>query len=259
MIKPYYHDEWATIYCGDCRLILLELEGLETIITDPVWPDADVKMAGHGEAWQLFADMCKVIPRDTKRLVVQLGCDSDPRFLKGIPSRWPFLRVCWLDYAMPSYKGRLLYTGDVAYAYGVPPAYISGRQVMSGMCRSSKPDKLFLCHTGRNIHKRMFTGADDEEYQLPHPCPRRLQHVQWLVHQFSDKVVCDPFMGSGTTAVATKYLNRKFIGIEISEKYCEVTVKRLAQSVMNLTDLKGTEYIGKYLMQFLNSGTMAND
>ena len=234
-MKPYYQEEWVTIYHGDCRDILLELEALETIITDPVWPGASVKMNGQEDPYGLFADMCRVIPSDTERLIVQLGCDSDPRFLQGIPSSWPFLRVCWLDYARPSYKGRLLYTGDVAYAFGRPPAYIKGRQVMSGMCRSTKSDKLFERHTASNIHKRMFTGSDDEEYHLPHPAPRRLQHVQWLVHQFSDNAVCDPFMGSGTTAVASKYLNRKFIGIEVKEEYCELAAKRCSQGVFELS------------------------
>jgi site-specific DNA-methyltransferase (adenine-specific) len=38
------------------------------------------------------------------------------------------------------------------------------------------------------------------------------------------------FMGSGTTAVACQKLNRQFIGIEIDEKYCEITKGRLSQN-----------------------------
>ena len=44
----------------------------------------------------------------------------------------------------------------------------------------------------------------------------------------------DPFVGSGTTALASQLLSRKSISIEIEEKYCEIAVKRLAQGVMNL-------------------------
>jgi hypothetical protein len=233
MRTPYYEKDGITIYCGDCREMLPQLE-IESLITDPVWPDADVKIPGHENPYKLFAEMCEAIPQGTERLIVQLACDSDPRFLEGVPDNWPFLRVCWLDYAKPSYKGRLLYTGDVAYVFGIPPAFIPGRQLMAGMCRSSRSDKLFIRHSYKpgSCGGRWTTRAEIDN--LPHPCPRRLQHVTWLVNQFSDKQVCDPFMGSGTTALASKNLNRKFIGIEIKEEFCQLTVKRLAQEVMNL-------------------------
>ena len=47
-------------------------------------------------------------------------------------------------------------------------------------------------------------------------------------------LILDPFLGSGTTAYCAKKLNRKCIGIEISEKYCEIAAKRCSQSVMKL-------------------------
>jgi len=45
-------------------------------------------------------------------------------------------------------------------------------------------------------------------------------------------IVLDPFMGSGTTAVACKQLGRKFIGFEINPEYCKIANKRLAQEVL---------------------------
>jgi site-specific DNA-methyltransferase (adenine-specific) len=42
-----------------------------------------------------------------------------------------------------------------------------------------------------------------------------------------DGVVFDPFMGSGTTAVAAKRLSRKYIGFEINPKYCDLIQQRL--------------------------------
>ncbi len=41
-------------------------------------------------------------------------------------------------------------------------------------------------------------------------------------------IVLDPFLGSGTTAVACKELKRGYIGIEINPKYCEIARKRIA-------------------------------
>src|SRR4030042_6083814 len=102
-MKPYYQDEWVTIYNADCLELLPELGPVETVITDPVWPGTKVDMLGNQDPAGLFKEMGKVLP-PAERLVVHLGCDSDPRFLSAVPLSWPFLRVCFLDYAVPHYK-----------------------------------------------------------------------------------------------------------------------------------------------------------
>lgn len=231
MIKPYYQDEWVIIYHGDCREILLELGPVETVITDPVWPNTKAKLIGQGDPFGLFKEMISALPQ-IERLVVQLGCDSDPRFLLAIPSSLPFLRVVWLRYANPSYKGRLLLSADVAYAFGKWPAYIQGRHVIGGEFTSTRADKMFMRHSGR--HKNKVMNRNDIVDSLPHPTARRYEHVCFLVSQLSDKAVLDPFCGSGTTLLAAKNLNRMAIGIEIEEKYCEVAAKRCSQMVFNL-------------------------
>jgi len=49
-----------------------------------------------------------------------------------------------------------------------------------------------------------------------------------LVSKEGDTVL-DPFLGSGTTAVAAKQLGRHYIGIEICPEYCEIAKQRLKQ------------------------------
>lgn len=47
------------------------------------------------------------------------------------------------------------------------------------------------------------------------------------IHSNRNDIILDPFLGSGTTAIASKELNRKYIGIEIEEKYCNKSIERL--------------------------------
>ena len=58
--------------------------------------------------------------------------------------------------------------------------------------------------------------------------------VKKLIEASSDEgmVILDPFIGSGTTAVACKQLKRNFIGIEISPEYCKIANERLRQEVL---------------------------
>lgn len=61
-----------------------------------------------------------------------------------------------------------------------------------------------------------------------HPCPKPLYWAFGQLTRFPDAMtVADPFCGSGTTCVAAKMLGRNYIGIDISEKYCEIARLRL--------------------------------
>ena len=44
-----------------------------------------------------------------------------------------------------------------------------------------------------------------------------------------DNLILDPFLGSGTTAVACEKMGRRWIGIEISEEYCKIAKERIEQ------------------------------
>lgn len=62
-----------------------------------------------------------------------------------------------------------------------------------------------------------------------HPTQKPVEVMEWLVKHLTNEgdVVLDPFMGSGSTGVACKNLERSFIGIELEEEYYNVAQKRI--------------------------------
>lgn len=77
-------------------------------------------------------------------------------------------------------------------------------------------------------------GFIAEEKTRYHPTQKPLSVFRSIINDYSlsDNLILDPFLGSGTTAVACKELGRRFIGIEISEKYCSIARKRLSQEIL---------------------------
>ena len=65
-----------------------------------------------------------------------------------------------------------------------------------------------------------------------HPCPRPIDAVEWVCRLAGESAtsVLDPFMGSGTTGVACAKLGRKFIGVEIEEKYFSIACHRIEEA-----------------------------
>jgi hypothetical protein len=232
-VTPYYEHAGIRIYCGDCRQILPQLEA-ECIITDPVWPNS--VFATIENPSKLLGEALAAARESVERIAIHLGCDSDPRFLATVPDRWPFFRVCWLDYARPSYKGRLLYGSDVAYLFGEPPPARDGQFLIPGKCMAQRTGYKIQEEIGSSYTGKSFTRGDSDS-ERGHPCPRRIQHVQWLVKHWARQSVLDPFMGAGTTALACKTAGVEFIGIEIEERYCEIAAKRLRQEVLDLREV----------------------
>lgn len=81
--------------------------------------------------------------------------------------------------------------------------------------------------------KTMIEGVAGN-LNIGHPTVKPLWMVERAIQISSDDghLIFDPFLGSGTTAVACQNLKRNFIGVEISEKYCEIARQRLRQQIL---------------------------
>jgi DNA modification methylase len=63
-----------------------------------------------------------------------------------------------------------------------------------------------------------------------HPAEKPLELLKKIVMETTGGVILDPFMGSGTTGVACVQLGKRFIGIEINEKYFNIACKRIKEA-----------------------------
>jgi site-specific DNA-methyltransferase (adenine-specific) len=92
--------------------------------------------------------------------------------------------------------------------------------------------ELIYTTFSRPVKKYVFrqqgfiTDSDDERF---HPTQKPTELLQLLIQDWSKvgDTMLDPFLGSGTTAVATKMLGRHYIGIEREPEYLEIARKRL--------------------------------
>ena len=212
MVKPYYQDDNCTIYHGDCREILPQLEPVDLVLTDPPYGIKD-KIIRGGEAnkknkfhkniekWDILPD------RKTFELITSI---SKNQILWG--------GNYFVEFVNHS-RGWLVWDKKIPFAMSF------------AMCE--------LAYTSYNMNAKIFefpTNRLNYEKFDGHPTPKPLQLFVWCISLCPDKPqpILDPFMGSGTTLRAAKDLNRKAIGIEIEEKYCEIAVERLRQEVLAL-------------------------
>lgn len=87
--------------------------------------------------------------------------------------------------------------------------------------------------------KHVMGGSQEKKECGDHPCPYPMELVRKCMTHSTKKgdVVLDPFMGSGTTAVVAKRLNRRYIGFEMRKDFIEIIEKRLKQD--NIQDWFG--------------------
>jgi DNA modification methylase len=218
MIEPYYDHAGITIYHGDCREILPQLEPVDLVLTDPPYGMGKVMVVAGSDRTthiknQQYADWDKAIDLST------------------IP--WPSCGIVsfTLDWRVPEWY-KIWPTGRLMAWRKTNPTPSFRQQVVNAA------EWIFFCapvnyRTHQNT-QTVISGPYESSPYRKHKSQKPLWLMKELLEMFKGNIVCDPFMGSGTTLVAAKELGRKAIGIEIEEKYCEIAVRRLAQEVLPL-------------------------
>lgn len=99
--------------------------------------------------------------------------------------------------------------------------FMGGYKDFSGKLKNPVPD--FSPRT--NIWKCVTSFNDKTEHPAPMPEQLALDHIKTWSNEHD--TVLDPFMGSGTTGKMAVLSNREFIGIDISQEYCDMARKRI--------------------------------
>jgi site-specific DNA-methyltransferase (adenine-specific) len=213
LMKPYYMDEHATIYHGDCWDILPYLN-VGLLCTDPPYGIKAVRPDGKTGG--------SVAAPNRKYRPVQ----GDDAPLDPTPLLVGRRQIIWgADHfvAHPG-RGRFLVWDK---RDGVASNDFADCEIAwdsrGGPNRVHRHRQMGMIHDGLGDIGRV------------HPTQKPLSVMSWCLSlDDADDVVVDPFMGSGTTLRAAKDRGRYAIGVELDEAYCEMAANRLAQEVLAL-------------------------
>lgn len=207
---PYKRKEQigdATLYLGDCLAVMLTLEPVDAVVTDPPYGIDYGKngsfQASHG--WGQWREDCSW---DVER-----------------PTREPFdlfrklskHQIVWggnyfTDYLPPTMHWLLWDKGQREFS-------LADFEIAWGSQRRAA--RIIECPRGRAV-------KDGKQ----HPTQKPIEVIERCILELPKRVVSilDPFMGSGTAGVACAKLGRKFIGIELNEKYFDIACERIQKA-----------------------------
>jgi len=226
-VKPFYEAGGITLYHGDCRDVLPTLGQVDHVITDPPFSETT-----HNGARSLVSDNRMGGTGDN---VGRIDFEAvDAAFVRRVmamanPARWTIASLDWRHVGpletCPPEGVRFVRFGVWVKPDGAPQ--FTGDRPATGW------EAIAVLHAlggqmrwngGGNRAVWTHNIAREE-----HPTAKPISLLRELVSLFTDpgETILDPFAGSGTTLVAAYQLGRKAIGIELEEKWCEVTARRL--------------------------------
>ncbi|HEX5508950.1 MAG TPA: DNA methyltransferase [Pseudolabrys sp.] len=200
--------EGITLYNADCRLVPPTLGKVDAVVTDPPY-GIDYGRQGSFQASHGWTPLRENLAWDKERpareIFDALSLCSDHQIYWG--------GNYFTDFYPPSMKWLIWDKGQTDFSLAdVEMAYCSWK----GAAR-------------RMHYPRSRALKDGKE----HPTQKPLQVMQWCIEQIPPPatLILDPFMGSGTTGVAAVKLGRKFIGIEVEEKYFDIAWRRISEAL----------------------------
>ena len=185
----------ATLYLGDCRDILPTLPKVDAVVTDPPY---GIGFAAQPTKWQRLAGKQP-----------EKWDDAISDAVLGLPELAPCIIWGGNYYALPPSRGWLSW-----FKPDAPP--------------SMAQFELAWMSMDRNARQLSVSIGETNPERIGHPTQKPLRLMEWCLSFVPDaRMIVDPYMGSGTTGVASMKLGRKFIGIEIDPRYFDIACRRI--------------------------------
>ena len=237
-MKPYYETELGKLYHGDCLEIMPQLEPVDLVLTDPPYGTTACKwdsIISLGTMWG-----CVGAVRKKNTTVVLFGTEPFSSSLRiSNLSEYKYDWIWDRGRACNAYTAKIrpLKYHEIASVFFngcYYPIMTKGR-----MIKKASGGKSELFNTENKIERNenclyyptsiiSFKACHNMQGKL-HPTQKPTPLIMYLVETYTNKnnSVLDFCIGSGTTAIACERLKRRWIGIEIEEKYCEIAAKRI--------------------------------
>lgn len=229
-MKPYYSHAGITIYHGDCREILPQLPTGWCSTCSCELADESI-LAIHLAAGHEISPFVDSVVSDPPYGV---GFDTDyTRFTGGrdhLPvagDGQPFDPTPWLEFDSVVLWGANCYSSRLPLGAWL----VWDKRFKNGEAFLADAEAAWM-NRGHGIYLFSITSQGFVRPEpIEHPTQKPVAIMEWSIEKAKANNVLDPYMGSGTTLVAAKLLNKRGVGIEIEEKYCEIAAKRLSQEV----------------------------
>lgn len=238
-MKPYYDDGSCTIYNARCEDVLPTLSGVDVVFTSPPYNQGKMKggLANLDGGYASYADaMPQEAYEEWQRAVLRMCWDALSETGAIFYNHSPLVRggAVWLPTVLnPDLPLRQVIVWDQVVGINWTPTHFL--PLHEWVMLLAKPGFRLrdrsASHAGDVWRIRVETrksGRSDHPASFPLMLPKR------ALSSLKPGLVCDPFMGGGTTLLAAKDLGHKAIGIEIDERYCEMAANRLTQEVLPL-------------------------
>lgn len=213
-MKPYYEDDFVTLYHGDC-LEVTEWLAADVLVTDP--PYGIGWTVGSHNGGRAHAGIQNDRSTEVRDLALAAFGTRKPALVFGDARKTaPALTRSVLVWHKPPNSGVI---GQTIWRKDWEAIYVVGRWPQVPVTESA------VIRAG---------GLDMRRYAMGvHPHAKPLDLLSALIGKCPPGVIADPFAGSGSTLVAAKALGRKAVGVELEERYCEIAARRLAQDVLD--------------------------